>query len=269
MILVDVLHVVVPLSAFILVLILQEVVLSRKLWIVALPILAASLFLFRGEISVTGVQIAMLAVWLLLLGEVKIVGFSKLQHPLPRRLYIAVSTVGIAASLVLCSIFGWRTENNGGLLSIPGVLPLLLAILFTALIMLFLIELVFPLFVRNTTERQEELSDYGIISRKKTHYAHIRFTNDPNMYVVSRFCLRRLRGKLGSVYSYVQCDCLFGVTCIKQLKLVNEREACKSAWERSLHNPRTSKEAKFAIVFVLCALLFCGLVVAFIFFANK
>jgi hypothetical protein len=254
-----------PMLAFALFGLVHSLSQSQRSCIYTLPVLLVSLRCWRDFFPniIPQLQIVILVIWALCIANIRADGIAGagwvFRHragmrlpPLARCLILAFS-VGIAAWLFYAMEIVTKDER---VFTLQSLLPYLgIVFLLGFGLRGLLLHVVSPLVVLKKEERTEALADYGGVFGPNEQYWYIRFTNDPAIYHVSSIFFRRMRNRVGSVYSYRKKTCPLGVATIGGVSLAAPVENQTSQWEQVTQQPKAKRLRNICLFMTIPALI--------------
>jgi hypothetical protein len=264
-----------PIMIFALSSIVRALTQTHKTWIFALPVLIISLnayypgagrgftTTFRAD-AVLCLQVALFALWMLIIvGGVRIDGFSTRKIKSPWQSIILQIMLGLALSA--CIVYGGGISDR----ELPARLFFGLSIMIWFGFSHIMKYVICPLVVLETKDITAALSDYGGVWRRRKQYWYIRFENDPDEYMVGTIRFWGMRNRVGSIYTYTKCKCMFGMVYIRNVNIFAEHASAPSQWEIAGMRPRAKRWRHIGVASVLFVLIVMTALFAFIFTQGK
>ena len=203
-----------PLLVFAVAQIISLIFKTTKIWIVMMPLLAGSMFVWHPgsgisfmvtnpETEIFSIQAVLMTVWLLIVLGSGTQGIANKKLKISKSLWIIIAVVCVCLGYLLV----FQGERDSGVFNFNWFTSLALAFI----VFLFLTAVIFfvvcPLFVFGKEQRKSALEDYGVCrpydnfntipSGKNATAYYVQFEDDPEQYRIGWLHFQKTRNKIG------------------------------------------------------------------------
>lgn len=214
----------------------------RKIAAILLPV--ASIYIVANIPQHSWIIAVLLGIWLLnLLGGYQAFAFSKTDILLNKWVNKAL----IFISAVIGGLLVFYMEKAKPINNIGAVVIYLLYFVVWSIVVHYIFKslikyIISPLLRDKGMEKTATLQNYYAIQSRRHVSYYIVFADYPEIYQVDYIQFIRFKKHVGTVYSYIKYQCVFGVHFIKKVRMENDMVQELSSWEvERKKNPSRSK----------------------------